>query len=397
MDNIRLDITLPGELSGAGYRLVVHDVEPDHDEIPQLRAGAFTELTTVDGWTCLVAEHPGQGRITAVYRFLVWACVVELHGSGLPLEGVWPTLHAAYPVFGAHGCLLEAVCAPVPAALRPLPPATAVDFTGWTRRDRHSGPEFTADDGAARIAVHVNCAPDRRIRRTRILAELGAGPARVESASFTTAAGEYGALVTTQGDCVETVAWLVGADGDTEFRTIATAARAATVKALLERLLNEYTFGVGDERLRRFLYVPPPGWQGIGRGLHSDWLLPGFPRRPGRITVLPAFPLAHHGRHAAIDQGLYGAPVDLELQSEPSRVITAGSLQGRLVEKVGGGRLVVQAVLRDDRYFYPFRLECDQSVAIECRAALQTLWASTVPIVRPTQPINSPLFLAWTE
>ena len=143
--------------------------------------------------------------------------------------------------------------------------------------------------------------------------------------------------------------------------------------------------------------VPPPQWQGIGRGLHSDWFLPGFPRQHGKITVLPAYPVADQESHTSIDRCLFGLMFEPELSIGLTHRVSANHLNGHLIERTGAGCLVDEVVLCDKRYFYPFRLECDMSVEKVCRAAFRSVWQSAVPLVWQTTAQASDLFLLWTE
>jgi hypothetical protein len=67
--------------------------------------------------------------------------------------------------------------------------------------------------------------------------------------------------------------------------------RVAEFTRLFRLLVHADSLGLGVRR-RRYLYTPPPGWQGQARGLTTEWTPPGYPRAQSLIQVYPANPAA---------------------------------------------------------------------------------------------------------
>ena len=123
--------------------------------------------------------------------------------------------------------------------------------------------------------------------------------------------------------------------------------------AKLDEALRAFAFycplGLGHARRRRYLYTPPPGWEGVARGLDADWRPPGYPGLDVRLTVHAALPAAGRiedihaslravrppGRHVAADvfaDGHFFYPV--EVDAAPEHAALAEETLARVVRSI---------------------------------------------------------------
>jgi hypothetical protein len=173
-------------------------------------------------------------------------------------------------------------------------------------------------------------------------------------------------------------------------------------RAFFERwsreLLLGVRFGLGD-RLRRFFYAPPPGWQGLPSGLVATWYPPGYPADRTNLCVLPAEPGSDAPR-ARLDAYLAreaAAGFNLESAVDEERIATPSGLEGyrwSLRGRVRGSAKAWRDVIvcSCPRYAYTVRLETlGPERLLEHRATVRALLASAEPV--PISGKRNPAFV----
>jgi hypothetical protein len=164
------------------------------------------------------------------------------------------------------------------------------------------------------------------------------------------------------------------------------------VVAPIRALVRAHRLGLGPRR-RRFRYVPPAGWDGIARGLITDWLSPDFPGTWGVITAYPT-ELASTTSTAIVSILLaraasYGfvadAPpevADLEPRDGLAgiRAEVRGKLSGQPVQRA-------LAAFLDRDHVYALELQCRTPVAwIEHHSVFLRLCESVERLPQPRVP-----------
>ncbi|MFN0247403.1 MAG: hypothetical protein ACKV2T_10995 [Kofleriaceae bacterium] len=224
---------------------------------------------------------------------------------------------------------------------------------------------------------------------------------------FTTHDGEYAATCT-----------IVGRHGDVRLeRTIGivwgdhfcTRIDGATMdpaqhdryRKAIDTLTRHHSLGLGEQRRRRYVYEPPPDWQGYTRGLVSLWLAPDYPRDPTVIYVFPARPARAADPSSHLDRQLHEMSwYGFEEQTSESaeELLTTYSLVGSLHSVTGRfhdgpSRALSVAILQDQRFHYVMRLEGPDGAH---RSHFRTLVQSVEPV--PTRTIQPSTFhLAWID
>jgi hypothetical protein len=66
-------------------------------------------------------------------------------------------------------------------------------------------------------------------------------------------------------------------------------ARFAEIDEVMRNAIKVNYLCLGQERQRWYDYTPPPGWQGLARGLLTQWYPLDYPRHFARINVAPSF------------------------------------------------------------------------------------------------------------
>ena len=183
--------------------------------------------------------------------------------------------------------------------------------------------------------------------------------------------GEYAALVTIAGTVNGTPAQrdlglVFGDDFHALISAIAFAPERFAAFTRTVRLLTRMdSHGLGVRR-RRFLYQPPPGWQGLPRGSVTDWMPADFPKNRSMMQIFPANPGV--GRAEAVFENMLADDREAGFQSEvtdgPRPIASdhglAGSawtVAGHLPDRPRTLRELV--VLGDERFSYTLRLETE--------------------------------------
>jgi hypothetical protein len=214
-----------------------------------------------------------------------------------------------------------------------------------------------------------------------------------------TSEGEIGAIATISGvlggEAIEHGLAVVYAD-DNQTTIDGRAARAdqrAAVRAVVRELAT-YVPVAGGERLRRFWYRPPDGWQGVPRGLVTDWYPPDHPRDSASIKVMPARPLHQPLAVAQIEQILHDAAfADFTLERRLGGEVEFSGLRGVIVRAAGrfsGGarRMLITAALADDHYLYRLRLDSGEERAAERERLFHDMVKTALPIPRPPSGVT---------
>ena len=108
---------------------------------------------------------------------------------------------------------------------------------------------------------------------------------------------------------------------------------------------------LGSDRRRRFVYAPPPGWQGTGDAFDARWYPFDYPRNPGRIIVTPALPATLAAADGIVQQ-MVGEPG--ESVPPPERFTSRYGLAGAHYQLDLGTHMFF---LSDDRYLYSVRVD----------------------------------------
>jgi len=204
--------------------------------------------------------------------------------------------------------------------------------------------------------------------------------------------GEYAALVTVGGKvngapAQRDLGLVFGDDFHALISAIAFDPERFAAFTRAVRLLTQMdSLGLGVRR-RRFLYSPPPGWQGLPRGSVTDWMPPDFPRNRSMMQIFPANPGG--ARPEAVFENMLAddlqdgfqpastegpAPIPSDHGLEGSAWTIAGSLPGRPRTY----RELV--VLSDERFTYTLRLQTEQPDPDDHRRLFRDVVRSAQPI-----------------
>jgi hypothetical protein len=136
-------------------------------------------------------------------------------------------------------------------------------------------------------------------------------------------------------------------------------------RTAIDTLTRHCSLGLGEQRRRRYVYEPPPSWQGYTRGLVSLWIPPEYPRDAALISVFPARPVRSSDPSSRLDRQLhemswYGFAQ--QSSAPPEALVTSHSLVGTLHSVTGRfhhgpPRALSLALLEDHRFHYAMRLE----------------------------------------
>ena len=257
-----------------------------------------------------------------------------------------------------------------------------LEIASWRRerrafgRVRYTPPE---DASLGEIVIHERVrplTPLRQLSQARGAADDALGPAT----RFATDEGELGALVRFETGGTHHVLGVIYGD---DFQTIVDgqttrADQRERIHVATRELVVHLPLGLGHQRFRRFWYEPPPGWQGLVRGLVTDWFPLDHPRNPASIKVLPARPpdatfqldtLFHDDSFADV------AP-DAIARTE----VTLGAFKGTLGSASVAGRAFLTAVLEDRQYVYVLRLSTAAERLADDEAVFQDVLRSCAPL-----------------
>jgi hypothetical protein len=269
---------------------------------------------------------------------------------------------------------------------------------GWTRS--YSGETVTlfhpegAEVGALRYRERIRPLAPARVIVERLLERTpqfrGGAPSAPEI--IVTGEGEYGAVVTVTGTFNDRPAYraLGMVFGDDFYALLSgmclVPQRVAEVGRLFRLLLRADSHALGVRR-RRYLYTPPPGWQGQPRGFTTEWSPPEFPRALTVIHVYPANPLAVEPQHV-LDQMLaddQAAGFVLDGVKGPHPITSAHGLGGQMWNISGrfGDRPAAErdlVVFKDPHYLYSLRFETMEAAVEARRRVFLDLARSVRPI-----------------
>jgi hypothetical protein len=216
--------------------------------------------------------------------------------------------------------------------------------------------------------------------------------------TIVTAEGEYGALVTIRGQvggapAQRDLGFVFGDDFYALVSSLSLAeARFADFTRWVRVLVTLDAHALGVRR-RRFLYTPPPGWQGLPRGFTTEWAPLDFPRNLSLIHVFPANPMTEPPE-TVLDQMLAEDTANgfaLEAMRGPEPIASLNGLSGSAWNVVGrfgskprSHRDLV--VFKDPRFVYSMRLETMQEERQRERQVFLELVRSAHPIPSASSP-----------
>jgi hypothetical protein len=275
-------------------------------------------------------------------------------------------------------------------------------IASWHRRWLADGVLISPGDANGDwLRIRTRQRPLRAFRD--VLGDAEVGPLE----RFATVEGEHAGLVVVQApDEARIVAMIVADDSYVlvEARS-ANRERSDWLRDLVRTVVRFYPLGLGNPRLRRYVYRPPAGFQALQRAGSVCWLSPEFPHISARITAYDARPLKWFAP-GAVDRLLFvdeNPFAEKDSPIAPTRVTSpVVGLAGRAMRATGRARdgtpiAQVKTVLQDAYYYY--------AVQLDVRAAE---WEAFVPtyedVLRTIEPVPSSelkpsvmAFLHWSE
>jgi hypothetical protein len=183
-------------------------------------------------------------------------------------------------------------------------------------------------------------------------------------------------------------------------------ARWDELAAAIRFLLEKDAHGRGVRR-RRYLYTPPPGWQGRARGLTTEWQPPGHPREPTLLHVLPAHPVDDPVEAVLAQTSCDDAEAGLVAAAPPApeEIVLPSGLRGAswdMTLAAPGGRRILRTLvaLRDARHLYVSRVETAGADPRPGQLALLGVLRSIEPLPAPGRSNTrgaAPVAAHWAE
>jgi len=274
------------------------------------------------------------------------------------------------------------------------------DINTWSKQQRAGSIVLISPDGERAGSVEIH---DRRrpMRPVRAIVEDLRGDLTVASCErLTTSEGEHAAIVTLRGTDVErTLAIVYGDDFHVLIDgVIGAPERFAAFSRGVRELVEVYKLGLSEHRYRRFFYTPPASWQGLARGMITEWYPLDYPARWASLVVHPARPLGRHEvaarAHVVVHQDVRRW---LEEDVPPRHIpLVTGRLRGYIVQADGCHprsprrlRLRDIGVLEDDHYRYLLTLESGKAGLDEHRELFRAVLESCVPLPALVHPPRS--------
>jgi hypothetical protein len=268
----------------------------------------------------------------------------------------------------------------------------SLELANWRREPRAFGRfRWTPPEGedVAEIIIRERVRPLTTIRA--LVAELDALPETIGPVqSIGTLEGELAAVVDFRSPTAHhSLGVIIGDD----FETVVSGKTAhrehsARVRKATEEIVVHLPLGLGTRRPRRFLFEPPPGWQGLARGMISDWFPLDYPRTPSTIKVLPARPLDDSFRLDTFFRDDNFAESDLRDLTRSD--LSIGSFKGTLA-RASGTRTFVTAVLEDLQFIYVLRLTTKpERLAVDEPVFMKVLESCVpLPMARSASPAKT--------
>lgn len=260
-----------------------------------------------------------------------------------------------------------------------------LEIARWRRERRAFGrirctpPE---GDELGEIVVHERVRPFVSLRT---LVEERTGPAAIDLVrQLATAEGELAAIVSFES---AGGSWTLGVVFGDDFQMVVEGYTVRPdqrdrLRTATREVVVHFPLGLGQKRHRRFWYRPPPGWQGLPRGLVSDWYPLDHPRNPATIKVLPARPLdaAFHLDTFFRDDSFAELALD-NLSRDPLQL---SAFKGTLARATSTWRAFVTAALEDRQYVYILRLTTTVDRLPDDEPIFLDVVRSCVPLPLPT-------------
>jgi hypothetical protein len=277
-------------------------------------------------------------------------------------------------------------------------------LTGWSKQYSGDSITFYPPEGSTiggiryrervRPLCRVSVVVDQMLARFPQFKATHVG----KPAMLTSSEGEYGAIVTIGGKIDDQPAQrdLGFVFGDDFYALISSLtldpARFTDFTRWTRSLIVLDTHALGVRR-RRFLYTPPPGWQGLPRGFTTEWAPVDFPRNLSLIHVFPANPIGEMPEtvleHMLAEDNANGFELEAMRGPEPIASLhgltgSAWNIVGRFAGKPRSHRDLV--VFKDPRFLYSLRLETMQEDRIQERQVFLDLVRSAHPIPTSSTP-----------
>jgi hypothetical protein len=260
-------------------------------------------------------------------------------------------------------------------------------LSGWTWAYRDDAYVMQSQRGT--LLYRERCRPLRSLRSIldEVSSALGA-PERLQ-----TLEGELAAVASDPSG--ELSAGIVIGD-DFYSLLVGRGPLASIVRQLVEQ--DVHSLGV---RRRRF-WFEPPAWPGVAMLFHAVYLAPGFPRRHGMLSVMPALPRPVGEVNAEWMFAIHDLPMmkfSRDTALGTATISSAAGVNGRIQELRGSAAMAKTirflAVLEDATYLYPLTLDTTDEHRDEDLAVFHDVIRSIVPLPARTQPTSGASALAY--
>ncbi len=289
-------------------------------------------------------------------------------------------------------------------------------LAGW--RSLPAGDRLTfvppEGNGCGRIVYRERVRP--LLTFEALLAEQLAGQPTLEDAArgapelFTTEEGEQGVAVTITGAAGghlvrHDLAFVIVEDFYAVVHGVCfRGEHFARFGHIVRDLARRESLGLGARR-RRTLYTPPPGWQGLGRGLETCWFPVDYPRNRTTITVVPASPGALAAElileeRLRLDVASGFEPREVRALDAPAAAPGLGAESFSIVGRLGDAIFVRElAVLRDGTFTYPMILDSAAPIElrIQARKVFREVVRSVVPLAARRPEIPRAIVSQWVD
>lgn len=262
----------------------------------------------------------------------------------------------------------------------------------WVTMPRADGAELTRADGS-RIVILPRVTPIPTLSQL-IDAKRSESAESIER--FVTLEGEIAVIACGPTWAIAIVvvdvhAYIVSGQGQTP--SLASAVR---------ELARHAYAGLGAVRRRRYVYQPPPAWQGLARPYAARWLAPNYPRTRHALTVFDARP-AHASASELADRLLITSTTHARAIDPPRPLAVVRTTKGlagayaRIDFRESERMSIVRCTLRDAVFAYTAELAGPSVSIAQDLGTLERLVESIEPIAIPNETAMGDRVLYWGD
>ncbi len=291
---------------------------------------------------------------------------------------------------------------------------------GWIAKRLADGAAYYPPEGARLGAITIR---ERRrpLERVRQIVEHDLGKMREttlasgeieESEQLITGEGEHAALFRIAGVSkidgakIEYMhAFVFGDDCYDRFDAWCTdSTEFLSFRISIRDVVFAHRLGLGRDRVRRFFYDPPTGWQGLGRNFVTEWYPSDYPRRLSRIVVGPAAPEGGSALNLQMLPFVRTAGFIVDREVGPEVVMstyglsgTMGTIYGHLPAATTPNPTEIKTVtFQDERFTYRLRLETTAADSVAANEVFAAVYKSARPVPYAVSR-ESDLWVAWDK